>query len=323
MPGRLTPSAVREQVASRRIEPLYLVSGDDEVAMADLATAIADSVPEEVRACNVQRFDGADTGTRLAAVLDAAGTLPLLADRRVVLLLQAERVLTGRRGGTAADVEEEAGREGSPPEEEGGAKGQLARLKEYAKAPYAHATVVLVGGPSLLRSFEGMAPNAAVVVCGAGDDVIGAAAAEYGVRFELDAAEMLRRGAGDDASRLRDEVERVILFAAGRQVITREHVAAVVGRPAAAGGKTLWNALAARNTGAALAELGMELAEGALPFMLLGLMRSVVERTVPARDLPAAVDALMRTDLALKTSAGDPRVLLERLVVELCAAGRG
>jgi len=31
-----------------------------------------------------------------------------------------------------------------------------------------------------------------------------------------------------------------------------------------------------------------------------------------------AVDALFRTDLDLKTSGGDPRVLLERLVVELC-----
>ena len=56
--------------------------------------------------------------------------------------------------------------------------------------------------------------------------------------------------------------------------------------------------------------------------MILGLLRSVVERTVAARDLPRALDALLRTDLALKTSGGDPRVLLERLVVELCGMGR-
>ena len=36
--------------------------------------------------------------------------------------------------------------------------------------------------------------------------------------------------------------------------------------------------------------------------------------------MPAAVEALFRTDLDLKTSGGDPRVLLERLVVELCGA---
>jgi DNA polymerase III delta subunit len=48
----------------------------------------------------------------------------------------------------------------------------------------------------------------------------------------------------------------------------------------------------------------------------------VVERTVTARDLPRALEALLRTDLALKTSGGDPRVLLERLVVEVCATGK-
>jgi DNA polymerase III delta subunit len=35
-----------------------------------------------------------------------------------------------------------------------------------------------------------------------------------------------------------------------------------------------------------------------------------------------AVDALFRTDLDLKRSAGEPRILLERLVVELCAGKR-
>jgi hypothetical protein len=34
--------------------------------------------------------------------------------------------------------------------------------------------------------------------------------------------------------------------------------------------------------------------------------------------VPAAVDALFRTDVDLKSSGGDPRVLLERLVIELC-----
>jgi DNA polymerase III delta subunit len=39
-------------------------------------------------------------------------------------------------------------------------------------------------------------------------------------------------------------------------------------------------------------------------------------------DLEGAVDSLFRTDLDLKRSAGDPRVLLERLVVELCVRKR-
>jgi hypothetical protein len=40
------------------------------------------------------------------------------------------------------------------------------------------------------------------------------------------------------------------------------------------------------------------------------------------RRVPAAVEALFRTDLDMKSSGGDPRVLLERLVVELCGGSR-
>ena len=62
--------------------------------------------------------------------------------------------------------------------------------------------------------------------------------------------------------------------------------------------------------------------DGAVPFVLLGMLRPTVERRVASRDLPRALEALMRTDLALKTSAGEPRVLLERLIVELCETAR-
>ncbi len=322
MPGRLTPAAVRRQIASGDLEPLYLITGNDDVGMTELASAIADSIEEDLRPFNAQRFYGADSGTKLAAVLDAASTLPLISARRVVVLFQAERLLVSRKAQAAEGDEGE----GSAPEEGGGGKGQLALLKEYAKHPHAHATVVLVGGAGVARTFDGLAGQAAVVVCEANYDAISVLAAQHGVRFDRGAVELLRQRAGTgeviDSGRLRDDVERVLLYAAGRQVITREIVAEVVGRPAAAGGRKLWNEMANRNAAAALSELGLELAEGAVPYMLLGLIRSVVEKTVTARDLPAALDALMRTDLALKTSGGDPRVLLERLVVEVCESGR-
>jgi DNA polymerase III delta subunit len=44
----------------------------------------------------------------------------------------------------------------------------------------------------------------------------------------------------------------------------------------------------------------------------------VVRTKLRSDRLPAAVEALFRTDVALKSSAGDHRVLLERLVLELC-----
>jgi DNA polymerase III delta subunit len=322
VPGRLTPAAVRQQIARGQLEPLYLVTGTDDMAMVELAAALADTVEEDLRAFNVQRFYGADTSTRLAAVLDAASTLPLLSPRRVVVLFQAERLLVSRK---AQAAEPEEGDAEAPGAEAAGGKGQLAALKEYAKQPHGHATVVIVGA-GLGRLFDPLAVQAAVVVCEANFDVINDLARQHGIRFDRGAVELLkqRAGVGDavDSGRLRDDVERVLLYAAGRQIVTRDVVAEVVGRPAAAGGKKLWNELANRNAAAALAELHLEFAEGAVAYMLLGLVRSVVERTVAARDLPAAVDALLRTDLALKTSGGDPRVLIERLIVEVCATAR-
>jgi DNA polymerase III delta subunit len=319
MPGHLTPAAVRAQIAASSIEPLYLVTGDDEAEMSAIGTALAESVDEDFRAFNVQRFYGSDAGSTVAAVLDAASTFPLLAPRRVVLLLQAEKALVARKP-RSADRDET-----SPDEDaqgDGGSRtGQLALLKAYAARPHAHAAVALLGA-GLQRTFDVLATQAVVVVCEASADVIRTLEVEHGVRFDRDAAELLRQMAGADVARLRADVERVVLYAAGRKTIAREQVAAVIGRSAAGGGKKLWNDVAGRRTAAALTELGLELAEGAVPFMVLGLLRSVVERTVSARDLPRALDALLRTDLALKTSGGEPRVLLERLVVELCATGK-
>jgi DNA polymerase III delta subunit len=319
MPGHLTPAAVRAQIAAGSIEPLYLVTGDDEAEMSAIGAALVESVDEEFRAFNVQRFYGSDAGGTIAAVLDAASTFPLLAPRRVVLLLQAEKALVARKG-KSADRDEAAPDEDA--EGEGGSRpGQLALLKAYAARPHAHAAVALVGA-GMRRTFDALAKQAVVVVCEASADVIRTLEVEHGVRFDRDAADLLRQMAGADVARLRADVERVLLYAAGRKAISRDEVAEVIGRTASGGGKTLWNEVAGRRTAAALRELGLELAEGAVPFMVLGLLRSVVERTVAARDLPWALDALLRTDLALKTSGGDPRVLLERLVVEVCATGK-
>ena len=60
---------------------------------------------------------------------------------------------------------------------------------------------------------------------------------------------------------------------------------------------------------------------GEAPFMTLGQIGWWVRNKLPQMGSPdrvrAAVDAVFRTDLAMKSSGGEPRILLERLVVEL------
>jgi len=77
------------------------------------------------------------------------------------------------------------------------------------------------------------------------------------------------------------------------------------------------NAIRDGDAAGALRQLGAALEGGAVPYMVLGQLRWVAEKMPPPR-IKGAIEAVFRTDLALKSSGGEPRILLERLVVELC-----
>ena len=85
------------------------------------------------------------------------------------------------------------------------------------------------------------------------------------------------------------------------------------------------NAIESGHAADALRQLALMLESGAAPEKILGQLGWLVRTKFPAiapGDVRPAIDALFRTDLDLKRSAGAPRVLLERLVVELCAGKR-
>src|SRR4029079_16358455 len=80
------------------------------------------------------------------------------------------------------------------------------------------------------------------------------------------------------------------------------------------------NAIAAGDPPSALREAGRRLDRGDSPHALVGQLRWWVSSRLSEGDpdrVRPAIDALLRTDLALKSSGGDDRVLIERLVVEL------
>ena len=85
------------------------------------------------------------------------------------------------------------------------------------------------------------------------------------------------------------------------------------------------NAIEAGQGGDALKQLALMLESGAPPEKILGQLGWLVRTNFPnlaPENLRSAVQGVFRTDLALKRSAGDPRILLERLVVELCGGKR-
>jgi DNA polymerase III delta subunit len=124
---------------------------------------------------------------------------------------------------------------------------------------------------------------------------------------------------GQDVSRLRADVERLVLYAAGKKAITEADVKEIVAPSTSQDDWAVTRAIERGSARDALRELGVMMDNGAIPYMILGQLAWFVRTKVPPQRVVTAVDAVFRTDLAIKTSAGDPRALLERLVVELCA----
>jgi DNA polymerase III delta subunit len=131
--------------------------------------------------------------------------------------------------------------------------------------------------------------------------------------------------AGGDVKRLRGEVERLLLYAAGQKKISMDDVREVAGPAALQDEWALPNAIEKGEGAEALRQLSLLCDAGSAPQQILGQLGWVVRSKFPQvapQALEGAIDALFRTDLDLKRSAGDPRVLLERLVVELCEGKR-
>jgi DNA polymerase III subunit delta len=327
-----TQAAVRRQIEQRTPDPVYVLTGPDDREKSELAALFADLVEPELRAFNVERFYGADKGTA-EAVVEAVNTLPMLGDRRLVVVMQAEKLLAVRKRGGDGDEEDGA--------------GSLEPLIDYLGRPEPKTTLVFVlpppepGGdarkghallplPGNIRITKTLARVATVVPCGEFSSesevvrfIVGKAA-EAGLRIEPPAATRLVELAGSDPARVRTDLERVLTFAANEGTITVDHVEeAIVAHETSSDDWAIVRAIEQRNPAAALREARMRLEAGDTTYGIIGQIGYAVRTPpprgrFPAERLPQAIDALFRTDVALKSSGGDPRVLLERLIVELC-----
>lgn len=305
----LTPAALRKQIASGQTAPLYMLVGDDEAEKSAVAAEFAEIVDEGLRAFNFDRLYGGEM--KVDDLVRASATLPMMAPRRVVLILGAEQLLIPKRESKAADAEQE-------------------RLEAFLADPPPHATIVFVCGELDLRrrAVKLLMKAALVVDCGTIEDAadaerwVKARAARIGAPLEPAAARALVERAGLDIARLRAGLDRLALYAMGQPMITAEDVRqAVPAGPDAQADFGIAKAIWRNDAADALRELGLTLDAGAMPVMVMGQLRAAAER-LPAPRVRNAIDAVFRTDLALKSSGGDPRVLLERLVVELCDARR-
>ena len=317
----VTVAAVRKQIDAADTDPIYLLIGEDEVEKSALAAQFGDLVDEGLRAFNVERIHAGDwtTGDKLSdgigGLIAAARTLPMMAPRRVVVVLQAEAIIAPKRESEAATR-------------------ALDAFEDLLKAPEKETALVLVASSvdRRTRFFKLLQKTATIVECGVIADQADAErwirnrVAAAGTEIDPAAARALAQRAGPDLKRLRSEVDRLLLYALGQKKISVDDARAVAGPAALQDDWAMANAIEAGQPGEALRQLALTLDAGAAPEMVLGqlgwLVRAQFPNLAPAGVGPG-VDALFRTDADLKRSAGDPRVLLERLVVELCGARRG
>jgi len=325
-----TPATVRKQIAQGRPEPVYLLVGDDEAEKSQLAAEVAGVVDEDLRPFNLERLYANDKGITPSAIVQSARTLPMLGDRRVIVVLRAERILKPRRRGKAAEAE------GEGPADEAEPPTDLDLLEEYVKRPEPLTTLVLVAADvdRQRKLFKALQKHAVIVEClglqGGGDlrDVartadalVKQAVSGAGQQIEPAASRLVAERAGTDIGRLRGDIERLLLYAAGQPKITLRDAQEVVSSETAQDDWAVTNAIARGDAKEALRQIALALEADGVPYKILGQLAWFVREKLTAADprrVPAAVEALFRTDLDLKSSGGDPRILLERLVVDLC-----
>jgi len=323
-----TPQAIRKQIAAGKLDPIYLIVGDDDVEMSRLAADLSSVVEDELRAFNLDRLYAGEKSGSPHAIVQAARTLPMMGDRRVVVVLRAEKILKPKRGGK--------------PEDDGGeTPADVDVLEAYVRSPEPLTTLVFVAADvdRVRRLYKALHKQATIVECwglkGSRDAkgvdlrqvarqaeaLVKGAVADAGQQIDAEAVRLIAARAGTDIATLRGDVERLLLYAAGKPRIAVEDVQAVVTAETSQDDWAVTNAIQNGNTGKALRELGLALDGGGVPYMILGQLAWFVrERLVQAdpRRVRPAIEALFRTDLELKSSGGDPRILLERLVVDLC-----
>jgi len=326
-----TVAAVRKQIAQRRPDPIYLIVGDDDAETSRLASDLSSLVDEDLRAFNVERLYASDKVVTPSAIAEAARLLPMIASHRVVVVLRAERILKPKRRGKADESQ-------AADDDEAGAVDADA-LEAYVKKPEPTTVLAFVAADvdRTRRLYKQLVKTATIVECWGlkprdaradprqvarqAEVLVKQAATDAGRQIDPAAARLVAERAGTDIARLRGDVEKLMLYSAGAAKISLSDARAIVSAESSQDDWAVTNAIARGATSEALRELGLSLDSGAVPFMILGQLGWFVREklaTIDPRRVRGAVEALFRTDIDLKSSGGDPRVQLERLVVELC-----
>jgi DNA polymerase III delta subunit len=328
--------ALQKKIADGVLDPIYLIVGEDVRLAEALVDAIEATVDPADRPFAVERVHALEGGGTPVDIAASARVFPMLGNRRIVIVLRAEKLLKPKRPAKASDEADDAAEEGAGDDTD--AASDMTPLEDYVASPVDSTTLVFVASEvDRSRRFTKKLVERAVVAEVAGmvrkdernrpfyDRGEAQRQAQQILRTEgrtIDAPGLaaLVDAAGDDINKLRDDVARLVLFVGARTAITADDVDAVTSGDGVVDDWAMVNAIGDGDAARALVEVGRRMDRGDSPHAIVGQLRWWISNRLvegaPERTKPA-IDALLRTDRALKSSGGEDRVLLERLVVEL------
>ncbi len=260
-----TPAAVRKQIGSGDVAPVYLLQGEDDIEKSALGHEFEALVEDGLRAFNIERLHAGETSTGdkltsfVSSLVAAARTLPMMAPRRVLLVHQAEALLAPKRESEAATR-------------------ALDELEALLKQPEPHTTLVFIATSLDKRSrmYKLLTRMATLVECGTLEDQADAErwvrnrVTASGAQMEPAAARLIAERAGPNVKRLRNDVERLLLYALGQRTITLDDARQVVGPAALQDDWAMTNAIEVGDAAVALRQLALILDAGAPPETVLG-----------------------------------------------------
>jgi DNA polymerase-3 subunit delta len=331
----LSVDALRKQFKARKLAPVYLIVGEDVRLIEQLVDGIEGTIDEADRAFGVDRFYAGEPNAAPVDIIAAARTPSMLGGPRVVIVQRAEKLFKPKRGGKASQADAET--DGPADDAAAGEPLDLGAIEDYLSEPVPTTTLVFVATEvdGTRRITKKIKELAQVVDCGGlktdtsndrrqalvtARETVQHELLQLGRSIEPQALQLLVDRTGLDITQIRGSIERLLLYTGDKKTIGVDDVREVVGEHAFVDDWAVINAIGDGDAAKALRALAQRLDRGDSPHGIVGQLRwwasSRLAEGEPGRVKPA-IDALLRTDLALKSSGGDERVLLERLVVEL------
>lgn len=309
-------AALRERVEAGGLEGCYLLLGNDRREVdAALAFLEERAVPPELAALNAQRLRGSEHS--VDDVIAAASVLPMLGDRRLVLVREPETL-----------------------------DGDLEQLGRWAADPAPTSTLVLAPASfdRRLRWTQSLLATCRVVVCEAPgradlDAWVKRTLSGRGITVRPDALALLADLVESDTLLLGNELEKLALYCQAKKVVEKDDVAALLGRTRALEIWDLTNALEDGRQDIAVQALRRLLEQGAAVPLLVGMLdwcvgrllaseepkgppgrrRSLEARRRALRGRGEEVYAHLRAaDRLFRTTGGDAPAALERAVLAAC-----